>query len=65
METHYSPKPQKNDHKAGYRTAVASGLKEVAESQMVLDTLARGDRVELIPVKDGIKVMKVRRKELK
>lgn len=27
--------------------------------------LARGDRVELIPVKDGIKVMEIRRKEVK
>lgn len=27
--------------------------------------LARGDRVELIPVKDGVKVIQVRRKEIK
>lgn len=27
--------------------------------------LARGDRVELIPVKDGVKVMEIRRKEVK
>lgn len=28
-------------------------------------TLAKGDRVELIPVKDGIKVMRVHREEAK
>lgn len=27
--------------------------------------LARGERVELIPVKDGVKVMRVRREEVK
>ena len=27
--------------------------------------LARGDRVELIPVKDGVKVIQVQRKEIK
>ena len=27
--------------------------------------LAKGDRVELIPVKDGVKVIQVRRKEIK
>lgn len=27
--------------------------------------LAKGDRVELIPVKDGVKVMRVRREEVK
>ena len=27
--------------------------------------LAKGDRVELIPVKDGVKVIRVRRKEVK
>ncbi len=27
--------------------------------------LAKGDRVELIPVKDGVKVMRVRREEIK
>ena len=27
--------------------------------------LAKGDRVELIPVKDGVKVVRVRREELK
>ena len=27
--------------------------------------LAKGDRVELIPVKDGVKVVQVRRKEIK
>lgn len=29
------------------------------------DTLAKGDRVELIPVKDGVKVMRVKRNEIK
>lgn len=27
--------------------------------------LAKGDRVEIIPVKDGVKVMRVRREEIK
>lgn len=27
--------------------------------------LAKGDRVELIPVKDGVKMIRVRRKEIK
>lgn len=27
--------------------------------------LAKGDRVELIPVKDGVKVIRVRREEIK
>lgn len=27
--------------------------------------LARGDRVELIPVKDGVKVVRITRKEVK
>lgn len=27
--------------------------------------LAKGDRVELIPVKDGVKVIQVQRKEIK
>ena len=27
--------------------------------------LSKGDRVELIPVKDGVKVMRVRREEVK
>lgn len=27
--------------------------------------LSRGDRAELIPVKDGVKVMRVRREEVK
>lgn len=27
--------------------------------------LAKGDRVELIPVKDGVKVMQVRREEVR
>ena len=29
------------------------------------DALAKGDRVELIPVKDGVKVVRVRREEIK
>lgn len=27
--------------------------------------LAKGDRVEIIPVKDGVKVMRIRREEVK
>ena len=31
----------------------------------ILLALKKGDRVELIPVKDGVKVMRVRREEIK
>ena len=31
----------------------------------IKSVLAKGDRVELIPVKDGVKVVQVRRKEIK
>lgn len=31
----------------------------------VESVLAKGDRVELIPVKDGVKVVRVRREEVK
>lgn len=34
------------------------------KSEMV-NVLSRGDRVELIPVKDGVKVVRVRREEVK
>lgn len=29
------------------------------------NTLAKGDRVELIPVKDGVKVVRVKREQIK
>ncbi len=32
--------------------------------QAAEDVLRRGDRVELIPVKDGIKIVRVRRSEM-
>lgn len=31
----------------------------------MVNVLSRGDRVELIPVKDGVKVVRVRREEVK
>ncbi len=31
----------------------------------ILLALEKGDRVELIPVKDGVKVLRVRREEMK
>ena len=31
----------------------------------IVETLSKGDRVELIPVKDGVKVVRVRREEVK
>ena len=31
----------------------------------IINILAKGDRVELIPVKDGIKVLRIRRQEVK
>lgn len=33
--------------------------------EAIESVLAKGDRVELIPVKDGVKVIQVRRKEIK
>ena len=33
--------------------------------QMIEHALARGERVELIPVKNGVKAMRVRREEIK
>lgn len=33
--------------------------------QAILKVLKKGDRIELIPVKDGIKIMNVRKNELK
>lgn len=33
--------------------------------EAIESVLAKGDRVELIPVKDGVKVVQVRRKEIK
>lgn len=33
--------------------------------EAIKNILAKGDRVELIPVKDGVKVIQVRRKEIK
>lgn len=32
--------------------------------QAIQDALGRGNRVELIPVKDGVKALEIRRKEL-
>lgn len=32
---------------------------------MILKTLEKGHRIELIPVKDGVKVIHVQRKEIK
>lgn len=39
-------------------------LKE-PEIRKAESVLAKGDRVELIPIKDGVKVMRVRREEVK
>ena len=36
-----------------------------AQTKAIEAILAKGDRVELIPVKDGVKVIQVRRKEVK
>lgn len=33
--------------------------------EAIKSVLAKGDRVELIPVKDGVKVIQIRRKEVK
>ena len=36
-----------------------------AQAKAIEAALAKGDRVELIPVKDGVKIMRITRKELK
>ena len=36
-----------------------------AQAKAVEAILAKGDRVELIPVKDGVKVIQIQRKEIK
>lgn len=36
-----------------------------AQIRAIEAVLAKGDRVELIPVKDGVKVVQVKRKEIK
>lgn len=33
--------------------------------EAIVKILANGDRVELIPVKDGVKVIKIKREEIK
>lgn len=33
--------------------------------RLIENTLSRGDRMELIPVKDGVKIVRVRREEVK
>lgn len=40
--------------------------KTISEAiKKAVPVLQRGDRVELIPVKDGVKVVRVRREEIK
>lgn len=37
-----------------------------AEAQRAIEAvLARGDRVEVIPTKDGVKIVRIRREEVK
>ena len=38
---------------------------EQSEIAAIERTLAKGDRVEIIPVKDGVKVVRVKREEVK
>lgn len=37
---------------------------EAAQIAAIEDTLNKGDRVEIIPIKDGVKILKVERKEI-
>lgn len=40
--------------------------KKFAEAQKEIESiLAKGDRVELMPMKDGVKVIRIRREEVK
>ena len=36
-----------------------------AQAKAIEAILSKGDRVELIPVKDGVKVIQIQRKEIK
>lgn len=36
-----------------------------SQISLIEAALAKGDRVELIPVKDGVKIMRIARKEMK
>lgn len=40
---------------------------EISERQKMIITsiLSKGDRIELIPVKDGVKIIHIKRKEVK
>lgn len=37
----------------------------VVQKMAIEAVLAKGDRVELIPVKDGVRIIKIKRKEVK
>jgi hypothetical protein len=47
------------------KTGTFYGYHPNAFLQLVDKILSKGDRVELIPVKNGVKVMRVRREEIK
>lgn len=46
--------------KSGFRSLVS-----INQQKQIHDALKRGSRIEIIPVKDGVRVMEVRRCEIK
>lgn len=36
-----------------------------AQTKAIEAALSKGDRVEIIPVKDGVKIMRIKRQEIK
>ena len=42
-----------------------SGKIDAAALAMIEQALRRGERVELIPTRDGVKIMRVRREEIR
>ena len=49
---------------AGYKQGAQNMKLDPNTINLILKTLDKGHRVELIPVKDGIKVIRIRREEL-
>lgn len=49
----------------GEVTLMDEPLLSIQTIKAIMDVLAKGDRVELIPVKDGVKVIHIKREEIK
>ena len=49
----------------GEVTLMLEPLLSAQAIKAIMDVIAKGDRVELIPVKDGVKVIHIKREEIK